>query len=193
MRVAGHLCPGLLGVFLLLVLPLPAGAVMYNGAPAIDALGQYDEDPLTNPGPIYTKSQPHDAPNRLGFAFPRMIVIDDANHRLFVADTINNRVLLYDLNANNTLKDRIPDSVLGQENFYRNETATTQAGMDTPHQSRVRRHEPAALCGGHEQMTVRVCVDPENQNPNETSEDNCRTRDTLRPPFRPGRFREAAP
>lgn len=39
-------------------------------------------------------------------------------------------------------------------------------------------------------MTARVCVDPDNQNPNEASEANCATKDTGRPLFRPGRFRE---
>ncbi|MEX1997858.1 MAG: beta-propeller fold lactonase family protein [Candidatus Andersenbacteria bacterium] len=109
-----------------------AADIITNGANAIDALGQYDDN-LTTPGPIYTKGTGQDAPNRLGLNAPWSDpALDSVNNRLFVPDSSNNRVLVYNLNADDTLIDRIPDNVLGQANFYTNASATTQAGLSFP-------------------------------------------------------------
>ena len=54
------------------------------------------------------------------------------NHRLFIADSGNNRVLEFDLNSSNQLVDKTPDHVLGQATFYTNTAATTQSGMSRP-------------------------------------------------------------
>src|SRR3989338_1556233 len=77
-----------------------AEALIADGANAIDALGQYD-DSLSAPGPIYTKGAANNAPNKLGLSFPQGIALDSANHRLFVADAGNNRILVYTLNTDN--------------------------------------------------------------------------------------------
>ena len=58
--------------------------------------------------------------------------MDSTNHRFFIADMNNNRVLVHNLNSNDTFPDRIPDYVLGQSNFYTNTAATTQSGMSSP-------------------------------------------------------------
>ncbi len=113
----------LLSVVLFAVSPLVAMALT-NGAPAIDLLGKYDDN-IKKPGPIYGKGamyehgrQPNDAPNRYGLHEPVDVQVDSVRHRLFVVDRQNNRVVVYKLNAKNTLRDRIPDFVLGQKHFY---------------------------------------------------------------------------
>jgi uncharacterized protein YjiK len=111
-------------------------AAITDGENAIDLLGQYDGTNLAAPVPIYTKGSsgvPHDSPNRVGFNNPYGSAIDTVNHRLFVADTSNHRVLVYNLDVSNNLIDRVPDNVLGQPNFVSNTAATTQAGMASPY------------------------------------------------------------
>lgn len=108
-----------------------AQAAITNGENALDALGQYDES-TSAPLPIYTKSTIHNGPNQFGLNFPSSMVLDSGNDRLFVSDRSNNRVLVYNLNVNDTLIDRIPDNVLGQANFYSNTGANTQVGMQSP-------------------------------------------------------------
>ncbi|MGL5830613.1 MAG: beta-propeller fold lactonase family protein [Candidatus Altimarinota bacterium] len=109
-----------------------SGALLTNGANAIDLLGQYDGSNIIDPQPIFTKSGRDDSANRYGFNQPQAIVLDSVNHRYFVTDYTNNRVLVYNLNVDNTFPDRIPDFVLGQPNFVSNAVAVTQAGMTTP-------------------------------------------------------------
>ena len=103
-----------------------------NGEAAIDLLGQYDGTSYSNPVPLYTKAGANDTPNRLGFNQPQGLVIDRSNNRAFVADTTNNRVLVYNLDANGAFLDRIPDRVLGQVNFTANAAAITQIGLSGP-------------------------------------------------------------
>jgi DNA-binding beta-propeller fold protein YncE len=109
-------------------------ATIDNGEPAVDLIGQYGDD-LLNPEPVYTKSGANNAPGKLGFnidPYYSSVVLDDVNHRFFVTDTQNHRVLVYDLNEDSTFPDRIPDYVLGQPNFYSNTAALTQEGMTYP-------------------------------------------------------------
>jgi DNA-binding beta-propeller fold protein YncE len=121
------------GVTRIIVFPVPvAHALISNGANAIDQLGQYD-DSLSAPAPSYTKAAVNDGPNKLGFDDPGGLVFDPVDHRVFVVETTNNRVLVYTLNADNTLPDRIPDYVIGQTDFYTNTAANTQAGLNVPH------------------------------------------------------------
>jgi DNA-binding beta-propeller fold protein YncE len=94
--------------------------------------GQYDDD-LSTPGPIYTKSVANNGPSKLGLSAPVLgLALDPTDHRLFLSDTGNNRVLVYNLDSNDLLLDLLPDNVLGQTNFYSNAAATTQAGMNVP-------------------------------------------------------------
>ncbi len=103
-----------------------------DGILATDLLGQYDQTSFTSPVPIYTKSVANDGPNRFGFNDAEEVAIDSTNHRLFVSDYGNNRVLVYNLNSDNTFIDRVPDYVLGQSNFYTNTAALTASGMSLP-------------------------------------------------------------
>ncbi len=58
--------------------------------------------------------------------------IDTVNHRFFVLDEENNRVLVYNLNASNEFIDRVADNVLGQANFYQNSFGTTNKKFNEP-------------------------------------------------------------
>ncbi len=107
-------------------------ASISDGENAVDGLGQYDSD-LTTPGPIYTKSTIHNGPNKLGLSTGIIgLALDPTDHRLFVSDTGNNRVLVYNLDTNDLLLDLIPDKVLGQADFHSNAAASTQTGFETP-------------------------------------------------------------
>lgn len=101
-------------------------ATVTNGEEAEGLIGQYDESSYTNPVPVYTKNQPGNKPNLFGLDSPREIAIDTVHHRLFVADSNNGRVLIYNLDGSNVLIDRIPDAVLGQADF--GSTVTTPSG-----------------------------------------------------------------
>ncbi len=118
------------------ILPIKVSAIVSNGANAVDLLGQYDWADVSDPQPVYTKSSVGDVPNRFGFSIAGATgadtVIDSVGHRLFLSDSNNNRVLIYNLNSNNTISDRVPDYVLGQSNFYSNGSNTTQAGLFAP-------------------------------------------------------------
>lgn len=99
---------------------------------AVDMLGRYDETTFSDPVPIYTVAGGSSEPNRFGLSFPSGSALDTVNHRLFVADSNNNRVLVYNLTSSNAFADRIPDNVIGQPNFYTNEAQTAQNGFSTP-------------------------------------------------------------
>ena len=106
-------------------------ASISNGEDAVNMLGQFDND-INPPGPIYLKGTANNASYKLGLSGPQGVAVDAVNDRLFVADSTNNRVLVYNLDSNNLLLDRIPDAVLGQPNFWLNTVATTQAGLSLP-------------------------------------------------------------
>jgi len=57
--------------------------------------------------------------------WPSGVSIDRINHRMFITDGGNDRVLVYNLNSSNVLVDKTADFVLGQENF-----TATGPGLD---------------------------------------------------------------
>jgi DNA-binding beta-propeller fold protein YncE len=58
--------------------------------------------------------------NSQGLSNPSDSVIDPTTHKLFVDDSSNNRILIYNLNSNNQLINQSPAFVLGQINFTNN-------------------------------------------------------------------------
>ena len=66
-----------------------------------------------------------------GFNNSQGITLDTTNHRMFVADSSNNRVLVFNLDSSNQVIDYTADFVLGQSNFINNSAATTQTGMSS--------------------------------------------------------------
>ena len=101
-----------------------------NGENAVDCIGQFDISPTLVP--IYTKNGINDTLNNRGFNTPYNTALDNSNHRLFMTDTLNNRILVYNLNTNNNLIDRFADNVLGQPDLYSNTAACTQNIMNNP-------------------------------------------------------------
>ncbi len=110
-----------------------------NGANIIDVLGQTDDN-LTNPGAVLNKAgnttNSGSNVNKFGLKGAGDVAVDTVRHRLFIADKGNNRVLVYNLNTNNTVLDRVPDFVLGQDNFYSGNEQTRSA---------ISLNEPAGL------------------------------------------------
>ena len=125
------------------------GGCFTNGQFVDDLLGQVDPPPAypSNNTPVYTRGTANNgegSTDKRGFNFAAgaslsdtksAVALDAVNHRLFVADTDNHRVLVFTLSGSNTLVspgDRLADSVLGQANFTNNSSALTAAGMNSP-------------------------------------------------------------
>lgn len=119
-------------LFCLPLLALPANADIVDGAPAIDVIGHYDQTNLVDPVPDFDKRGTNDTPNRLGLSDPQGVVLDLANHRLFVTDRLNSRVLVHNLSNSNQLIDGVADFVLGQPDFRSAIFTTTAATMSFP-------------------------------------------------------------
>ena len=83
-----------------------------NGQSASFVLGQLFSD-----GSMDFYGSTLNNPQNKGVNAPRGLAIDPVGHRLFVADTGNNRVLVFNLNGANELVDQQADLVLGQANF----------------------------------------------------------------------------
>ncbi|MEK7219002.1 MAG: hypothetical protein AAB728_06090, partial [Patescibacteria group bacterium] len=129
---AALIVPSCAGI-LLLATGVPAAFAVQSFQYASHVLGQTDAD-LSAPSPVFIKGAANNGANRLGFNTPVVgIALDPTDHRLFLADTTNNRVLVYNLDAGNTLLDRLPDNVLGQSNFWFAVAYNTQAGMNVPY------------------------------------------------------------
>jgi len=112
-----------------LVLWAPVVRAAGVGPLALDEIGQYDGLGTTNV--VWTKAGANDTPNGFGFFQPLNSAIDAVHHRLFVADASNDRVLVYALASDNTISSKVPVNVLGQNTFYTNTAATTQAGNNS--------------------------------------------------------------
>jgi uncharacterized protein YjiK len=88
-------------------------AQAYN---ATDLLGHLDD---TTNLPIYTVSTANDVPNGRGFSSQVMsLALDIVHHRLFVGDRVNNRVVVFNLDANNNLIDHVADNVIGASSLH---------------------------------------------------------------------------
>jgi len=97
---------------------------------ATDVVGQTDASGTIS----YTTRFPDNAiPNQRGMYTPAGIVMDTVNHWLFVSDYTDNRVLVYNLDVNNNLVDRVADYVLGQPGFITGATSTGASGMNAPY------------------------------------------------------------
>ncbi len=127
---------------LLLFSPHSAHATINNAEPAVDLLGQFASPPSSDTTDLYTTACPNNGATSIGiysyyYDLPwwgGKVAIDTTNHYLFVADTQNNRVLVYALNTNNTINSKTPSYILGQTNSTNcmpNETNTTTPGAST--------------------------------------------------------------
>jgi DNA-binding beta-propeller fold protein YncE len=91
-----------------------------DGMAASDVLGQPD---FTTTSAGTTSSKMY---------YPVGIAMDSVEHRLFIAEDGNNRVLVFNLNSSNVLVDYTADNVLGQSNFTSSSAATTRSGLFSP-------------------------------------------------------------
>lgn len=112
-------------------------AVVFSGwyFLALRAEAQRDAAALVGQGTYLTRHIDNDAdtPRATGFSSSEGLALDEAGHRLFVADMGNNRVLVFNLDANNDLLDRTADYVLGQSAFITSSTAAGFNGMNEPY------------------------------------------------------------
>jgi peptidoglycan hydrolase-like protein with peptidoglycan-binding domain len=103
-----------------------------DGESAVDVLGQ-SPSIYTRGQPSFTVGSVFNTPlNALSFYSPEGIDKDRINHRLFISDSRNNRVLVFNLNEDNVLEDYLADYVLGQPNFASSTASTTQTGLNFP-------------------------------------------------------------
>ncbi|MEK7067875.1 MAG: beta-propeller fold lactonase family protein, partial [Patescibacteria group bacterium] len=99
---------------------------------ANDVVGQGGVD-----SPSYITNSQNNAvagiPNKRGLNLPEYMAIDSVNHKLFVSDYSNQRVLVFNLDTNNDPIDRVADYVLGQPNLDTGGPALTAGGLGGPH------------------------------------------------------------
>ncbi|HTY39797.1 MAG TPA: putative Ig domain-containing protein, partial [Candidatus Paceibacterota bacterium] len=91
-------------------------STIVNGEPAQDVIGQLDDSGQ----PSYIQGGSNSGPNRIGFNLTsgsEGVLVDDVDHRLFVSDVTNQRVLVFGLDNTNALLDHQADFVIGQPNF----------------------------------------------------------------------------
>lgn len=121
--------PGIAGLalFMLLVQPQTSMAYYSNGQAASGVIGQS----LPNGSASYTSST-FNNPSNVGMNGPAGASIDGTRHKAYVSDTNNHRVMVYNLNTDNTFPDYEADYVVGQSSF-----ATTKAnrGSGSPSQN----------------------------------------------------------
>lgn len=98
-----------------------SSTITNNGQAASYTIGQ-----TNTVGASYFYSNAVNNPVNNGLDTPSSVSLDSANHILYVADTGNNRVLLYNLSTTNQLVDLYADRVLGQQDFSR--TAVNRGG-----------------------------------------------------------------
>lgn len=87
-------------------------SIYSSGQAASIVLGQ-----VTLDGQVDFYGNTQNNPQNKGFNRPSGLSIDTVHHKLFVADTNNNRVLIFELDAANNLIDGYADYVIGQQGF----------------------------------------------------------------------------
>jgi DNA-binding beta-propeller fold protein YncE len=103
--------------------------VEQSGYLASGLLGHID----ASGNPVYTTGGSNNdsgVTNAQGFFDPSYVALDSVNHRLFVSDgLVNNRILVFPLNAQNGIASTTAAYVLGQATFASTTAATTQNGL----------------------------------------------------------------
>jgi DNA-binding beta-propeller fold protein YncE len=107
-----------------------------NDENAEDLLGEYSSTSSTTTVE-WTQKGYNNGPTALGFYYPQGIALDTVNHDLYISDTDNNRVLMYDLNSDNSISTssggHTADYVIGQTSLEGPNTAGfTQSSLDGP-------------------------------------------------------------
>jgi DNA-binding beta-propeller fold protein YncE len=100
--------------------------VWANGANAIDMMGQYNSASSTA-SVNYTADGMNNLPHERSIGNAAGIATDEINHRLFVADAANNRILVFNLTSGNLLVDHTADYVIGQSDFKSKTSSASQS------------------------------------------------------------------
>ncbi len=95
-------------------------------------------------------------PNAFGFSGQTGLALDPDYHRLFVADYGNNRVLVYNLNSDDTISDYEADYVIGQPNFRENAQARTQSSVYHPYSLLYDRYHQVLYVGEDDEYRIMV-------------------------------------
>ncbi len=113
--------------FAFFVFAVPAHATLYN---ATNLLGQTD----ASGNVVWTKSAPNNGPGVSGSGFngPSDVAYDSINHRLFVVDSNNNRVLVYSIDSNDNIVSNTPLFVIGQTDFTSSGQSVGPSGLYYP-------------------------------------------------------------
>ncbi len=108
--------------------------VISDGQNALSLLGRVDGSGNIIWNYTGSTSGQNNNPNRRGFSVPNGMAVDSTSHRLFVADSGNNRILMFNLTASNTIDSTqiFAAYVLGQANFASNTPTTTINGLRRP-------------------------------------------------------------
>ncbi len=94
---------------------LRSSALIQSGTDAVNLIGQYD---ALGDLAYSDKRFPNNGPNLGGLDNVSDVVVDEVNHKMYVADADLYRVVVYNLDVNNDPLDYLPDYVIGQEDFY---------------------------------------------------------------------------
>src|SRR5262249_3479510 len=105
----------------------PTGNIK-NAENANDVLGQFTSY-SSDAAPNYTSGCVNNGPGDVGFSTPLGMAMDTVNHRLFVADAFNNRVLVFTLNGSNQISSKTAANVIGQPDFKGCNPGTGQAQL----------------------------------------------------------------
>jgi hypothetical protein len=128
--------------------PFDVGAI-----PARDGLGHIDDGRMN-----FARSAPDDAVNPSGFDSPRGLAVDRSTHRLFVADSVNARVLVFPLTVDDALSGRAATAVLGSPTSPRTRRGWPRTACGAPAGWRSTR--PASGCSSRTSSTTGCSCSP---------------------------------
>ncbi|HXK36161.1 MAG TPA: NHL repeat-containing protein [Candidatus Paceibacterota bacterium] len=103
-------------------------ATVINGEEAVGGLGHLDESDSM----VFTTSSTTNPQGMNTNNGSTGVALDDTNHRLFVSDSLNARVLVFELDVDNTPVDHTADFVLGQPDFFTIDAGVTQTKLTLP-------------------------------------------------------------
>ncbi len=84
-----------------------------TGAPAVEVVGHLNDDME----PDFNRRSANDRVNARNI-YPRDVILDPVDHRLFAIDQYNNRVMVWQLDSQNRILDREAQWVIGQPHMY---------------------------------------------------------------------------
>lgn len=99
-----------------------------NGAPAIDVIGHVNDMGKDD----FDRRMANDRLDARTATMTRAVALDPVDHRLWLADEYNNRVLGFQLDRQNRLLERKARWVFGQEDFYRARAERSVTGIKIP-------------------------------------------------------------